>query len=204
MENVPEIRDEESLSLWNTLSGDKSAFNEIVSRYQSSLFRLSCFYLGDREEVQDACQEIFLKIYINMNHFLYDRPFKPWFYSIALNHLKSRYRELKLKKSREVTLPDSFSGCSGNTPFRDMEEYSICTDVRRAIDGLPPLLKECTQLYYLDQMHVQEISNLLNLGQENVKSRLFRARKLLKKTLHDIYTPDESDQPDQDQVILNK
>lgn len=186
MKNGPNILDVDALTLWRTRTGETEAFSEIVERHQLNLMRVSCSYLGDKEEAREAAQEIFLKVYTARKTFNYDKPFKPWFYSIALNHLKSRYKTLKRQEEKIIAVASQPCASRIRDPLELVEERELRMEIRSAILGLPTKLQGCTMLYYLEEMEIDEICLILGIGRENVKSRLFRARKKLKVILSDL------------------
>lgn len=170
------------LAINNILRGNTEAYSEIVHRYQQYIYHLSLSFLGNRNDAEDAVQEIFLKTYRSLNTFSISRRFKPWIYSIAINQLKSCYRSNKRRVAigrieLNQDLPDY------PDPEKLTELNSIRETVRRAIQRLPVNLKEVTILYYLEELKIAEIGEILGIGRENVKSRLDRSRKKLRAFL---------------------
>ena len=167
------------------LQGDRGAYSMIVERYQSYLYRAAFAFLGSREEAEDALQEIFIKAYRYLNTFKLGMNFKTWLYTIAINHL----RRLHKKNSRIIQFQTAESEFLEGLP--DQKESSdpaikllknqTETDVVNAVNTLKKGLKEVVILYYFDEMSIEEISEILGLGKENIKSKLFRARKILRK-----------------------
>ena len=169
------------------LSGKPELFKKIIEKYQKKILRLSFSFLGKWEEAEDAAQEIFIKAYQYLSSFDSKKNFSPWLYSIALNHLRTTYKRHKRRKAveeqalEEKNLREN-SGIYQN-PDNRMEKDHLKEQVREAISRLPDPLKEVTILYYIEDMAVQDIADSLNIGRENVKSRLFRARTKLRKWL---------------------
>ncbi len=170
-----------------TLQGDTSAFKTIIERYQDYLYRTALAFLGNPEEAEDALQEIFINVYRYLGTFRLGMEFRPWIYTTALNHLKKIYRKKKknLKFSARdnemlESLPDN---SRGSDPQIMAEKKETEAAVLRAVHLLQDDLRVVVTLYYLNEMSTREISEILNLGIENIKSRLYRARKILKKIL---------------------
>ena len=86
-----------------TLNGDVGAFNDLVVRWETSLYRFVVRYLGDSEEARDVCQEAFLKAYSNLDRFRGQAKFSSWLYQIALNQCRTQFRR---KKSRPTVSLD--------------------------------------------------------------------------------------------------
>lgn len=167
-------------AITQVLRGDSSAYRLIVHDFQEEIYRIALTFLRDPEEAEDATQEIFLRVYKSLHKFRLDRQFQPWLFTIASNYLKNSYRNKKKKKAKEQKLPD-FPLASPRKERDTWEEKEEIELVRKAISDLPGTLKEAVILYYLEDMDVKSIAKELDLTEENIKSRLHRARKKLKK-----------------------
>jgi RNA polymerase sigma-70 factor (ECF subfamily) len=164
------------------LRGETEAYREIVRAYEPVVRRLAVKYLPREEDAQDAVQEIFLKAYRSLGSFRLDQRFLPWLYSVALNHLKTVYRRSRRIYDREG--PQEFSAADERDgPEQAALEKAAQEEVRRAVDRLPDSLRDVVVLYYLQGAQVEDVQEALGLGRENVKSRLFRARKRLRGLL---------------------
>lgn len=168
-------------------NGDNNAFATIVEAYRRPLFRIAWRYLGSRAAAEDALQDIFLKAYRLIGNYDTTRPFSPWLYRLASNLLKSkqgravRRAEVTQDEIDEPTIDGSATG--GEDPADLATRSWEMGVVRSAVDGLPARLREVVMLYYLDERTIDETAEALGLGRENVKSRLHRARKLLRSRL---------------------
>lgn len=175
------------------LSGDRNAFREIVLRYQKKMLRTASSFLGDAEQAHDAVQEIFIKVFHSLHKFDTNRPFAPWLYSIAMNTLRTSYGRRRRIEFREGIEYDEPAGAAPEAESQNPIDEVIREEQRRevsaAIATLPPTLREVVVLYYIEQLSVSETSEALGITTENVKSRLFRARKILKGKL----LPDATD-----------
>lgn len=167
-------------AITQVLRGDSSAFRIIVHDFQEEIFRMAMAYLRDSEEAEDATQEVFLRVYRSLHKFRLDKQFQPWLFTIATNYLKNSYRNRKKKKAKEQTLPD-VPLASPQKEKDTLEETEEIELVRNSIADLPGKLKEAVILYYLEDMDVKSIARELHLTEENIKSRLHRARKKIQK-----------------------
>jgi len=176
-------RADELAAIGDVLRGNKDAFRLVVDRYKGLIVRLSLSFLGNREEAEEAAQEIFLRAYRSLHRFSLDKRLLPWLYSIAVNHLRSAYGRMRRREDRIATAEMELAAGGESDPQRlvldDMERGAL----RQAVDALPPTLREVIVLYYYEEMRVDAISGVLNIGVENVKSRLFRGRQKLRETL---------------------
>ncbi len=176
-------RADELAAIGEVLRGNRDAFRLIVDRYKGLVVRLALSFLGNREEAEEAAQEIFLRAYRSLHRFSLDRKLLPWLYSIAVNHLRSAYGRMKRREERVTAVEVELAAGGEADPQRVvMEEYDRDA-LRRAVDSLPPTLREVVVLYYYEEMKVEAIGAVLNIGVENVKSRLFRGRQKLRESL---------------------
>lgn len=179
---MPDTADDsyDLFSIHQVLAGSPKAFEKLVVKYQQPIMRLALAFLWSIDDAEDAVQEIFVKAYKSLPGFSLYKRFYPWLYSIALNHLKNTYRKNKRqsalrKKIKTMPVRDYPS------PDSTLAEKADIEAVRLGINLLPERLRQVTVLYYLEEMNIAEIDEVLGLGQENIKSRLYRARKKLRK-----------------------
>lgn len=88
-----------------TLSGDDGAFGELVRRYKRRVFSISARYVRNSDELDDVCQEIFIKVYQNLGKYRGDVPFEHWMSKIAVNACYDTLRKQR-RKEKEVRLDD--------------------------------------------------------------------------------------------------
>lgn len=180
--------DEEDVRLAHrVLTGDLAAFESLVRRHQKGVYYFCLASVKDPEEAEEAAQEVFLRAYRSLNTFRLDKRFKTWLYAIAVNHLKTRWK--KRNKGLVDRIKEFFHEGS-DTEEKDPE--SVVMErleeerVRDAVRDLPASLRDAVMLYYFEGLSVSEIAAVLDTGEEGVKTRLFRARKLLRKALEEV------------------
>ncbi|MCX7786633.1 MAG: sigma-70 family RNA polymerase sigma factor [Spirochaetes bacterium] len=179
--------DEEDVRLVHrVLTGDLQAYETLVRRHQRGVYFFCLASLNNREEAEDAAQEVFLRAYRSLKTFSLEKRFKTWLYAIAVNHLRSRWK--KQNKGLIDRIKEYFDGTPeivGKDPetvaMEDIEEERI----REAVQRLPENLRIVVMLYYFEELSVSEVAATLGIGEEGVKSRLFRARKLLRQSLEE-------------------
>ncbi len=195
-ERILDRKSEEAADLVDiaeVLRGNTSAFRGIVQRYKGLMFRLSLSYLNDPEEAEDACQEIFFKAFRSLRSFSLERRFLPWLYAVASNHLRTRSSRAR-RRDGNITYAEMESFPEGKDPGppeifqREESRRKIGT----AVASLPSNVRDVVHLYYFEGMSVEQVSLALGIGQENVKSRLLRARKRLKASLKEQATEEGS------------
>jgi RNA polymerase sigma-70 factor (ECF subfamily) len=166
----------------SVLQGNSGDFRKIVEKYQNTMYRLARSYLSNHEEAEDATQEVFLRAYKSLNRFNLEKRFLNWLYTIAINHLKSRYsRILRFQDKQERFQQEPRP--AQDTPETETEQSETKQEIRHMVGSLPNNLKETVILYYYEEMSVNQIAEVLEISRENVKSRLFRARKKIRENL---------------------
>ena len=156
------------------------AFGELVSRYQTSVFNVCYRILHERGEAEDLAQESFMRAYDHLNTFDIEREFGPWIRRVAanlcLNHLESRKVTAEFDDERDA---DESQWPEAVAEFRERSEQ-----IRHALASLPPHYRIVVELRHYQEMSYDEIAAELNIPLSDVKSHLFRARKILAEKLH--------------------
>jgi len=172
------------------LSGDDSAFEEIVSRYQKRIFSLCFRMCNNEQDTLDLSQEVFLRVYHNLRNFKGTSSFSTWIYRIASNICIDHLR--KAKKVKIVSLTPASE--DDDTPSFDLpddtyspeERYGkkeVAEAIERALTYLSPDHRRIIVLRDINQLSYEEIGDILELEPGTVKSRISRARNQLRKIL---------------------
>ncbi|MCY4401258.1 MAG: sigma-70 family RNA polymerase sigma factor [Candidatus Poribacteria bacterium] len=168
------------------LDGDDTAFSELVRKYQKSVHALAWRKTQDFHIAEDITQETFLRAYQNLPKLKESQSFASWLYVIATNHCKTW---LSKKQLRTQSL-DNFNSAelekaTYSTYVSSKNERSTAEAKREIVKKLLAKLQESDRtvitLYYLGGMTYEEISRFLGVSVSAIKSRLYRARQLLKK-----------------------
>ena len=156
------------------------AFGELVTRYQTSVFNVCYRMLHERGAAEDLVQETFMRAYDRLNTFDLEREFGPWIRRVAanlcLNHLESQKVTTQFDEERDAD--------ASQRPERQVEVKERSAQVRNALVSLPPQYRVVVELRHYQQMSYDEIAAELNIPLSDVKSHLFRARKILAEKLH--------------------
>jgi RNA polymerase sigma-70 factor (ECF subfamily) len=150
--------------------GDLGAFEELVRRYQRRVFALAYHHLRDPDEAQDLAQEVFVRLFRGLDRYDPERPFEPWFWRLAGN-VAATYR--RRRPAAAVELPEW-------TPAGEREDT---LPLERALADLSPDLRLPVLLHYYLDLPLDEIATALGLSLSAVKSRLHRARAVLRRVL---------------------
>lgn len=165
-------------------SGDGDAFGEVVRRHQAAVFNVCYRLLGDPAEAEDAAQEAFLRAHGRLGLFDLDRPFGPWMRRVAANLCLNR---LKARAPAGLPLDDEQDeprAAQTLNPEAAREQVERSEAVRAAIGRLPPHYRAVIELRHFQDLAYDEIAAALNLPLSDVKSHLFRARRLLAEWLN--------------------
>jgi RNA polymerase sigma-70 factor (ECF subfamily) len=179
------------------VSGDKKAFEVLFRKYRDIVHRLVYSIVRDETLAQDVGQEVFLLVYRHLHKFRQDSAFKTWVYRIAVNEAIRHLSRLK----RWQPLPDAdvephastttlVVSSIGESPERILIEGERKAHVASAIEGMKTHHRLILNLFYLEELPVNEIARILEIPEGSVKSRLFYARDALKKVLDPILHPD--------------
>jgi RNA polymerase sigma-70 factor (ECF subfamily) len=174
--NAPSDRD----LIQDARRGDGQAFGELIRRYQTSVFNVCYRILHERAEAEDMAQESFVRGHERLNTFDAERPFGPWIRRVAanmcLNHLSSQKLITGLDDERDAD--------EGQGPEMIQEARERSEQIRRALASLPAHYRLVVELRHYQEMSYDEIAAELKIPLSDVKSHLFRARKLLAEKLH--------------------
>jgi RNA polymerase sigma-70 factor (ECF subfamily) len=174
---------------WITMAKnrDTDAFGRLVEAYQSAVYNLAHRMLGDPYEAEDAAQETFLRAYRHLDRYDPSRKFSTWLFSIASHHCIDRLRRRRLAC---ISLQDEHLPPTVLTSSQPGPEHQACqaeheADVQDLLDTLPSDYKLAVLLHYWYDLSYQEIADATGDTVSAIKSRLFRARQKLAKTLQE-------------------
>ncbi|MDN4621011.1 RNA polymerase sigma factor SigW [Paenibacillus sp. PK4536] len=172
------------------LKGDQRAFAEIVELYKDKIFHLGYRMLSNRHEAEDVVQETFLRVYKNLDRYDQKQKFSTWIYRIGTNLCIDRLRKRKPSYSLDAELNDQ-DGTDGYALLPGDErtpesEYLLSETqqlIHQAIDSLPDKYKTVMVLRYLQELSLQEISEVMDMPVTTIKTRVHRGREFLRKKL---------------------
>ena len=193
-EKPVEKMDDHSL-LAATLTGDEAAFQELVRRYQNQITNYVYRMLDDYDRAVDLAQETFVRVYKSADRYQATFSFSTYIYRIAHNLAISELRQRK--RRRLVSLPSFFSDKDNEEIEVEIEDKrQVMADdamisaersaaVSRAIASLPEKYRAALVLCEIEEKSYEEIADVLDLPVGTVKSRINRARNLLKDKLRE-------------------
>jgi RNA polymerase sigma-70 factor (ECF subfamily) len=182
--NAPEQVPNDERLIKAVLAGDDEAFSELVRRYKQKVFRLAARFVRDNDELDDICQEAFIKAYQSLKKFRGDAPFEHWLTKIAVNVCYDMLR--KQSRKRDNVPLDSVGFSIGEPQSPSSSSGSEAWDIlKNAFVKLRPEDRLVITLLNLEEKSVRETASLTGWSEANVKVRAFRARKELKRILED-------------------
>jgi len=169
-------------------NGRMECFSELVDRYQARIYNVAYRMVHNREEAEDITQETFINVYRALDTFKGNR-FSPWIYKIAsnlcLDHLRRRKPatvSIDAPIGPEGDMTREIAGETGR-PEDETMTAALGLDIQRAIDRLPEKYRTVTVLRHIEDLTYDEIAEALSLPLGTVKTRLFRAREMLRTHL---------------------
>ncbi len=181
--------DESLMSLFQR--GDEQAYALLVQRYKDELTNFARRFLGDRDEAEDVVQETFVRVWRSRDTYTPASRFSTWVYAIASNLAKTRLRRWSLRRFVRLgepqgggtvfDLPDESAGPDGAAEDTFREER-----IQQALKSLPVKFREVIVLRDIQQLSYEEIVAITGSAMGTVKSRINRARALLRDQLRDL------------------
>ncbi|MCK9410695.1 MAG: RNA polymerase sigma factor [Prolixibacteraceae bacterium] len=169
------------------LEGDAGSFAQLVEKYKHMAFSLSMKIIGRWEDAEECAQDAFIKAYRSLDSFKGSAAFKTWFFRIVYTTAISKVREKKTNvvSLEEYKLSDTEMLDTENAVGQlSSEERSV--QLHKAMERLDPDEKVILNLYYFEDLPVEEIASIVELSASNVKVKLFRSRKKLYGQLHSL------------------
>jgi RNA polymerase sigma-70 factor (ECF subfamily) len=167
-----------------------AALEQLMAEYGTKVLHLAHFYLKDRHLAEDVTQEVFLKAYNHWHAFRGESAVYTWLYRITVNLCRDKARTAWWR--RLIPVADPRQGEEDReweqiAPESTPEEVLLDKDQReqllQLIHRLPDHYREVLLLYYYQDLSTVEIATVLETNENTVKTRLFRARQLLKESL---------------------
>src|SRR5262245_18292134 len=176
---------------------DDAAFRTIMERYNRRLYRVARSILRNDGEAEDVVQEAYVRAFTRLDDFRGDSTLATWLTRITMNEALGRLRrersgvELDTVEAEPIEarmIPFPQAGTSGD-PERTMAQREVLRLVERATDDLPEIFRVVFMMRVIEGISVEETAELLGLRPETVKTRLHRARQLVREQLNEQIGP---------------
>jgi RNA polymerase sigma-70 factor (ECF subfamily) len=172
---------------------DERAFVELVNDHRDRVFNITYRMLGNRAEAEDVAQEVFITVFKQIENFRGDSKFSTWLYRVTVNHCKNRIKYLARRHDRDRDELDETSqaqnGAVNGAPVRSknpdkaLESLQMEKLLQEAIASLDDEQRAVVILRDVEDLSIEEICEITGLPDGTVKSRLHRARLVLRKKM---------------------
>jgi RNA polymerase sigma-70 factor (ECF subfamily) len=171
------LKDEQAL-VDRCLQGDQKAHYDFVERYQSLVFGVCLRMLSDRQEAEDAAQDVFVRAIRSLKRWDRERPLRPWLLTIASNRCRTYLHQRKRRPSASEYAEDI-----ADPRAEQDSSQELWQEIRRALDELRPDYRKVFLLFHEQGLSYDEMSSLTGKPIGTLKTRLHRARNEMLKML---------------------
>ena len=172
---------------------DERAFRELVEDHRDRVYNITFRMLGNKAEAEDVAQEVFISVFKSIDDFREESKFSTWLYRVAVNHCKNRIKYLARRHDRdrdeldETTQGSGVNGTIGgpmpSSPQKQLESRQMEKLMQDAIANPEEDQRIVVVLRDVEDLSIEEICEITGLPDGTVKSRLHRARLVLRKRL---------------------
>jgi RNA polymerase sigma factor (sigma-70 family) len=175
----PDPRIDELLAIRCQL-GEAAAFDELIERWHAPLWGYVRRLLASDDAASEVLQEVWVRVIRGIARLRDGSKLRAWLFGVTRRTMMDRLRDQYLRAAEtSIELHDIAAEPKDETNHLDLEELD------RALETLPVVEREVLTLFYLNELSLGEVAEALNVPVGTVKSRLFRARRLLRLNLND-------------------
>lgn len=167
--------------------GDREAFEALYRRYFPRIYRFTQKRMGNRADVEETVQEIFIATFSSLGAFRGDAPLGAWVYGIARRTIANRFKRKRAEtvpwNDADVAMADAAnrakSGEGADDPHAVYERSERLAQLATAARQLSPSQWKYFRLHHLEDVPIEDIARQAQCSRDAVKSHLYRARKML-------------------------
>jgi RNA polymerase sigma-70 factor, ECF subfamily len=176
--------DDDNDLIRQSIQGDLSAFRTLVERHQHYVYSLAIRSVPHREDAEDIVQDTFIKVWLNLRFFDYRGKFTTWVYRIVANLCIDRLRSAKrfstvAAASEEINL----LWINGQDEMKKVEEKDLAGQIKMLADHLSPKQRMVFILRDLQDLSIEEVSQVMKISEGSVKTNLYHARNAIRLNL---------------------
>jgi len=187
--DLAELTDEDVME--RCAMGSEAAFRALVQRYRTRIMNLVCRFINDRDRAEEISQEVFLRVFRNRERYRKSGKFSTWIFTIAVNLTKNEIRSrVRHRGTFSLDAMEEESGGQGVTfpdlkplPDDDLNAHEIGHKVAEALRKIPARYREAVVLRDVEGLSYEEVGQILRIPGGTVRSRINRARLMLKDRL---------------------
>ncbi|MGK5091608.1 sigma-70 family RNA polymerase sigma factor [Deltaproteobacteria bacterium TL4] len=186
---VPPSKEQQTLPdqliVKDILSGNIQQFEVLITRYRNNIYRFILKHVDEPALAEDLSQDTFIAAYQQLASFQGNSTFLTWLFGIALNKVRNHLNRSPEKRYHFVSeeLVANISS-QEQTPLEVMENKNSLIALKRALNQLSPDLKEVAILVCLEGFSYEETAGIMEIPAGTVRSKLYRAREMLRQLLH--------------------
>jgi RNA polymerase sigma-70 factor, ECF subfamily len=177
---------EESIAAAINANDKEFLLDEMMNSYGQEILQLVYSYVKDQTLAEDLTQDIFVKCYKSLDTFQGQSKLRTWVWKIAINHCKDFLRSWYKKNVVTTDVEVIFNGTRNGTVEETVVQREADDELISAIMMLPVIYREVIYLFYYQELPIKEIADLTDTNDNTVKTRLRRAKELLKERLEDV------------------
>jgi RNA polymerase sigma factor (sigma-70 family) len=186
-ENMNDMADDSKLEPLNYLNREEK-LKWLMKTYGNDVTRIAYTYLKQKELAEDVAQDVFIKCYEKMDTFRNESSYKTWLVRITVNRCKDVLRSWSFKN---LFITDFFKPQQAvSSPIQEIFENEKNELISKQVIKLPVKYREVIILFYYQELSIEEISELLKLNSNTVKTRLHRGRLKLKESFEGAWAID--------------
>ena len=171
--------------------GDSQEFSKLVETYKNLVFTVAIRMLKNTEEAEEVAQDTFIKVFKSIKNFKGDSKFSTWIYRITYNTCLDKLK--KTKKAQMISSLDTITNMEVvdlNTVLDDIEREERSKLLKKCMEMLSPSDCALLSFFYFEEKNLNELSKILNLTENTIKVRLFRARGRLASIVKEKLNPE--------------
>ena len=181
-------------------NGESNAFSKLVQRHYAHCLRLAMSILHERGGAEDEVQNAFLNAYRHIGQFRLDAQFSAWLSRIVLNQCRMHLRRTRRARAIYVDQPSNYERSKplslqdkGKSPYQELFGKQMTAAVLNEAGRMPVVLREVFLLTHVKELPMNEVASELGISVAATKSRLLRARSILRDRLNRWGTQKEND-----------
>jgi RNA polymerase sigma-70 factor (ECF subfamily) len=180
--DTPSPSDEDVVA--RVLAGDTALYEVLMRRHNRTVYRVIRSVLRNADDVEDVMQQAYVSAFAKLGQFRSDARFSTWLVAVALNEARGRLRKRTLRALSDAANAEPPPATS-TTPETEVAMREYVALVERAVERLPTAYRTVFVLRYVEGLGTAEAAAALDVSEDVVKTRLHRARALLRELLAD-------------------
>jgi RNA polymerase sigma factor (sigma-70 family) len=166
-------------------SSNEHQLEWLMEEYGDMVMRLAYTYVKQTQLAEDISQEVFISCYKELHRFQHRSSYKTWIYRITVNKCKDYLRSWSVRNISYKDLISTMLTIGTRSIESEVLDFEEKEEIFQRVLDLPVKLREIIILFYYEELNIEEISTLLSINANTVKTRLHRARTTLKGSIRE-------------------